>query len=64
MRIIAESIPEPGTVRSPDEGQTGIRRTATGAWVAIVAGRLRGEWSGPGSKLRAIREAGTNRVIA
>ena len=62
-RIIAEHVPDPEPLRSPDEGKTGIRKLATGAWAAIVGGKLAGEWSGLGSKARAIREAGTNTVL-
>ena len=43
---------------------TGIRRLASGAWAAVVDGRYRGEWSGPGAKRQAIQIAGTNAVIA
>ena len=50
--------------KARDEGKTGIRRSASGAWVAVVDGRLAGAWSGAGSKLRAIRAAGTNTVLA
>jgi len=64
------AMPDPQTMtaeeqrRAKDEGKTGIRRTEFGSWVAIVDGRLVGVWSGAGSKLRAIRAAGTNAVIA
>lgn len=65
-RII--SMPPAITIRpaekARDEGKTGIRRTDSGAWVAVVDGRLVGVWSGAGSKLRAIRNAGTNTVLA
>ncbi len=63
-RIIAQAIPETEPPRSPDEGATGIRRRPSGWWCAIVNGRLVGEWIGPGSKLQAIRTAGTNKVLA
>lgn len=42
---------------------TGIRRTNTGGWAAIVGGRLKAEFRGMGSKARAIRSAGTNAVV-
>lgn len=59
-KIIAETSPEPDAPRSPDEGQTGIRRSLTGGWCAIVNGRLVKEFIGMGCKARAIEAAGTN----
>ncbi len=45
--------------------QTGIMRLRRGTgWVAVKAGRLVSEHSGPGCKAAAIQAAGTNRVIA
>ena len=68
-RILA--MPEQTTVtpdehvqRARDEGKTGIRRLASGAWAAVIDGRLVDEWSGPGSKAQAIRKAGTNEVLS
>lgn len=43
--------------------QSGIKRSQRG-WVAIRAGRLVEEFTGTGSKARAIETAGTNQVIA
>jgi hypothetical protein len=53
------------TTATPDAParQTGIRRTNSGAWAAIRAGKLIDTFKGPGSKVRAIQAAGTNRVI-
>jgi len=66
-KILAMPEPPQATVeptrKAPDEGKTGIRRTEFGSWVAVVDGRLVGVWSGAGSKLRAIRAAGTNTVL-
>lgn len=42
---------------------TGIRRTNTGGWVAVVNGRAADTFTGPGSRRRAIQTAGTNREI-
>lgn len=50
--------------KARDEGKTGIRRSEYGGWLAIVDGRLVDVWRGPGSKLNAIRAAGTNEVLA
>jgi hypothetical protein len=50
--------------RRAAERQTGIRRSNSGAWCAIVEGRLIDSWVGAGAKATAIRVAGTNRVIA
>lgn len=44
--------------------ETGIRRSRPGEWAAIREGRLIDVYRGPGSKLAAIRAAGTNAVIA
>lgn len=63
-RVLAENVPDPEPVKHPDEGKTGIRRSQYGSWMAIVDGRCVGVWSGAGSKLRAIRNAGTNTVLA
>ena len=63
-RILAQNVPDPEPLRAPDEGKTGIRRRPNGGWCAIVDGRLVGEWIGPGSKLQAIRTAGTNEVLS
>ena len=46
-----------------ERAATGIRRTNTGSWAAVVEGRVKGVWSGAGSKRRAIRQAGTNVVL-
>lgn len=62
-RIIAEHMPDPEPLRSAHEGTNGILRTPHGSWSAVVNGRIVGVWSGTGSKLRAIRHAGTNTVL-
>ena len=43
---------------------TGIRRTNSGGWAAIHAGRLVGSFTGPGSRAAAIQAAGTNERVA
>lgn len=50
--------------REPLAPRTGIRRDELGAWDAIIDGRVVATFRGTGSKLRAIRRAGTNVVIA
>lgn len=42
---------------------TGIRRTNTGAWSAVVNGQSAGVFTGPGAKANAIRAAGTNAEV-
>jgi hypothetical protein len=45
-------------------GNTGIVKTSSGAWRAVVNGRLIGSpRTGPGAKRAAILAAGTNRRV-
>lgn len=41
----------------------GIRRDELGQWDAIVGGKVVGTFRGAGAKRRAIRRAGTNRLL-
>jgi hypothetical protein len=63
MKIIStESAPD--EVTPPRVPMTGIRRTVQGGWAAIKDGRLVRDFTGTGSKAKAIKAAGTNAVIA
>ena len=50
--------------RRHTRGETGIRQDNTGAWVAIRDGKLAASFTGSGARRLAIREAGTNTVLA
>ena len=62
-----------GPSESKATTERGIRRQATGAWLAVerdvrdgqvTRERMLDSFAGPGSKARAIQTAGSNRVIA
>jgi hypothetical protein len=63
MKIISTEITTDESA-PPRERETGIRRTVQGGWAAIKDGRLVRDFTGTGSKAKAIKAAGTNAVIA